>query len=98
MVENLLTNAVKYTPAGGNIQVEVAQTRRHTTLRVANDCPPIHDEELEQLFEPFYRREDAAPGEGTGLGLAIVGHIMQLHGGRCEASATPSGVQFTVTL
>lgn len=98
VVENLLTNAVKYTPAGGNIQVEVAQTRRHTTLRVANDCPPIHDEELEQLFEPFYRRPDAAPGEGTGLGLAIVGHIMQLHGGRCEASATPSGVQFTVTL
>lgn len=98
VVENLLTNAVKYTPAGGNIQVEVAQTRRHTTLRVANDCPPIPPEELEQLFEPFYRRPDAAPGEGTGLGLAIVGHIMQLHGGRCEASATPSGVQFTVTL
>lgn len=98
VVENLLTNAVKYTPAGGNIQVEVAQTRRHTTLRVANDCPPIPLEELEQLFEPFYRRPDAAPGEGTGLGLAIVGHIMQLHGGRCEASATPSGVQFTVTL
>ena len=98
VVENLLTNAVKYTPTGGNIQVEVAQTRRHTTLRVANDCPPISQEELDQLFEPFYRREDAAPGEGTGLGLAIVGHIMQLHGGRCEASATPSGVQFTVTL
>lgn len=98
VVENLLTNAVKYTPAGGNIQVEVAQTDRHTTLRVSNDCPPIPQEELDQLFEPFYRREDAAPGEGTGLGLAIVRHIVQLHGGSCTAQATPSGVQFTITL
>lgn len=98
VVENLLTNAVKYTPAGGNVQVEVAQTDRHTTLRVSNDCPPIPQEELDQLFEPFYRREDAAPGEGTGLGLAIVRHIVQLHGGSCTAQATPSGVQFTVTL
>lgn len=98
VVENLLTNAAKYTPAGGNIQVEVAQTDHHTTLRVANDCPPIPQEEQEQLFEPFYRREDAAPGEGTGLGLAIVRHIMQLHGGSCTAQATQTGVQFTVTL
>ena len=98
VVENLLTNAVKYTPAGGNVQVEVAQTDRHTTLRVSNDCPPIPQEELDQLFEPFYRREDAAPGEGTGLGLAIVRHIVQLHGGSCQASATPGGVVFTVTL
>lgn len=98
VVENLLTNAVKYTPAGGEIGVEVAQTDRHTTLRVSNDCPPIPQEELDQLFEPFYRREDAAPGEGTGLGLAIVRHIVQLHGGSCTAQTTPSGVQFTVTL
>lgn len=98
VVENLLTNAVKYTPAGGEIGVEVAQTDRHTTLRVSNDCPPIPQEELDQLFEPFYRREDAAPGEGTGLGLAIVRHIVQLHGGSCQASATPGGVVFTVTL
>lgn len=98
VVENLLTNAVKYTPTGGEIGVEVAQTDRHTTLRVSNDCPPIPQEELDQLFEPFYRREDAAPGEGTGLGLAIVRHIVQLHGGSCTAQATPSGVQFTVTL
>lgn len=98
VVENLLTNAVKYTPTGGEIGVEVAQTDRHTTLRVSNDCPPIPQEELDQLFEPFYRREDAAPGEGTGLGLAIVRHIVQLHGGSCTAQTTPSGVQFTVTL
>lgn len=98
VVENLLTNAVKYTPAGGEIGVEVAQTDRHTTLRVSNDCPPIPQEELDQLFEPFYRREDAAPGEGTGLGLAIVRHIVLLHGGSCTAQATPNGVQFTVTL
>lgn len=98
VVENLLTNAVKYTPHGGHIQVEVAQTDHHTTLRVENQCPPIPPEELEQLFEPFYRRPDAPPGEGTGLGLAIVRHILQLHGGSCTAQTTPSGVQFTVTL
>lgn len=98
VVENLLTNAIKYTPAGGEIGVEVSATQNHTTLVISNPCPPIPPGELEQLFEPFYRRPDAAPGEGTGLGLAIVRHIMQLHGGSCTAQTTPTGVQFTVTL
>ncbi|OUN20329.1 HAMP domain-containing sensor histidine kinase [Pseudoflavonifractor sp. An85] len=98
VVENLLTNAIKYTPAGGEIGVEVSAPHGHTTLVISNDCPPIPPGELEQLFEPFYRRPDAAPGEGTGLGLAIVRHIVQLHGGSCTAQTTPSGVQFTVTL
>lgn len=98
VVENLLTNAVKYTPAGGKIGVEVSATQSHTSLVISNDCPPIPPQELEQLFEPFYRRPDAAPGEGTGLGLAIVRHIMQLHGGNCTVQATQTGVAFTVTL
>lgn len=98
VVENLLTNAIKYTPAGGEIGVEVSATQSLPTLVISNDCPPIPPGELEQLFEPFYRRDTAAPGEGTGLGLAIVRHIVQLHGGSCTAQTTPSGVQFTVTL
>lgn len=98
VVENLVTNAIKYTPAGGDIGVEVAATPSHTTLVISNSCLPIPPEELEQLFEPFYRRPHTAPEKGTGLGLSIVRHIVQLHGGSCTVQATPTGVQFTVTL
>ena len=98
VVENLLTNAIKYTPAGGRVQVEVSAQQSQTTLSISNDCAPIPPEELSRLFDPFYRRDDAAPGAGTGLGLAIVKNIIELHAGRCSAQATPTGVAFTVTL
>jgi two-component system phosphate regulon sensor histidine kinase PhoR len=78
---NLLHNAIKFTPAGGRIDVRVSQAGRETTIEVADTGIGIPAEELERLFERFYKSDRARRSEGTGLGLAIAKHIVQAHGG-----------------
>ncbi len=80
---NLLDNAIKYTPEGGNIRVTWANDGNDVLLKVWNDGPPIPLEHHPRLFERFYRIDKARSREqgGTGLGLAIVKHILQKHEG-----------------
>jgi two-component system phosphate regulon sensor histidine kinase PhoR len=78
---NLLHNAIKFTPAGGRIDVRISQAGRETTIEVADTGIGIPAEELERLFERFYKSDRARRSEGTGLGLAIAKHIVQAHGG-----------------
>ena len=84
---NLLDNAVKYSPAGGEIRLRTEQQDNSVALSVSDHGVGISREDLPRIFERFYRadksRSNSAPG--TGLGLAIVKHIAQLHGGRVEA-------------
>ncbi len=86
---NLLDNAVKYTPAGGEICLRAEQTPTLTTLSVSDSGVGIPQEDLPRIFERFYRADKARSRElgGTGLGLSIVKHIAQLHGGRVEAES-----------
>lgn len=98
MVENFATNAVKYTPEGGRIAVSIRQQWGQTTFTVENDCPPLSAEALRKVWDTFYRTDEARSGEGTGLGLAIARSIIELHGGRCSAVNTDSGVAFSFTL
>ncbi len=97
---NLMSNAVKYTPADGSIEVVV--TEREATVRISiNDTGVgIAEEELQRIFREFYRtREQAALHEGTGLGLAIVRSIVNLHGGFVTARRRqPAGTSFAVHL
>ena len=82
VVVNLVGNAIKYTPAGGRIDVAVAEAAAFVSVEVADDGPGVPAEELRRIFREFYRAEGAAAGEsGTGLGLSIVQHIVSLHGG-----------------
>lgn len=97
-VMNLASNAVRYTPVEGNIQVRVSRSGRQTVLAVANDCVPFSGEELEKVWETFYRREKARDRKGTGLGLAITRQIIQLHGGSCYVKNTETGVEFGIKL
>jgi signal transduction histidine kinase len=79
LVRNLVTNAIKYTPEGGSIRIEIQTRGRHVVLQVADTGPGIPDAEKERIFERFYR----TPGQhlpGAGLGLSIVGRICQLYG------------------
>jgi two-component system phosphate regulon sensor histidine kinase PhoR len=90
-LENLLDNALKYTPAGSRIMVAVATKEREVEIRVQDNGPGIPAEDLPHIFERFYRVDKGRSREkgGTGLGLSIVKHIVQLHGGRVWAESAP---------
>ncbi len=100
VLTNLVTNAIKYTPVGGKINVLVENGGDHVAVSVADNGIGIKPEEQISLFERFYR----APGgrrmsSGAGLGLPIARAIVELHGGtmRCESDGE-SGSTFIFTL
>lgn len=94
VIENFFTNAVKYTPKGGWIRAELERDQRKITFALKNQSPPLSQEDLDKVWEPFYRGKDAQTEEGTGLGLAIVKTIIELHGGECFALNIDQGVSF----
>jgi two-component system sensor histidine kinase SenX3 len=101
MVRNLLDNAVRYTPQGGRIAVELAENGGRVSLAVADTGIGIPSRDLPRIFERFYRVDRARSREtgGTGLGLSIARHVVEQHGGRIGArSELGRGSTFTVTL
>lgn len=101
IVVNLLENAVKFTPAGGAVEVRIWRDGEQACLRVSDSGPGIGVDELPHLFERFYRGASARSGSaaGVGLGLALTQTIVQGHGGRIEAANLPAGgAAFTVQL
>jgi signal transduction histidine kinase len=96
---NLLDNAVRYTPAGGNVTAEAEGTSDSVTVTVRDTGPGISPEDLEHIFEPFYRGEAQKSIPGTGLGLPIVKRIAEGHGGKIEVqTALGKGTAFRVVL
>ncbi len=102
---NLLTNAIKHTPAGGTIRVEGRAVGEEVELSVRDDGEGIRPEHLERIFEPFFQVGSAtgrqkATGQGAGLGLALVRGIVELHGGRvwAESEGRGRGSAFVVRL
>lgn len=105
ILTNLLSNAAKYTPEGGLIEVTAAAENGSVQITVADSGPGIPEAERELVFGRFYRGKDAGRrGEaGSGLGLAIVKSLVELHGGavRAEAPADDGatrGARFVVEL
>jgi two-component system phosphate regulon sensor histidine kinase PhoR len=100
VLNNLIDNALKYTPAGCRIEVAAHLKSDEVEIRVSDDGPGIPSADLPHIFERFYRVEKGRSREkgGTGLGLSIVKHIVQLHGGQVRAeSALGQGVTFWLT-
>ncbi len=100
-VTNLLDNAVKYSPGGVRIEVELeTPNSEHVVLRVRDHGVGIPEEELKRIFKRFYRvRQKGRPRmKGTGLGLFIVRSIARNHGGRVFAESEGAGTGTTVTL
>lgn len=97
---NLVGNAVKYTPEGGEVRVMLRKEQRQLILHVADTGPGIPLEEQTRIFERFYRATNALPSiPGTGLGLAIVKTIVENHRGRIWVdSKMGEGSIFTVVL
>lgn len=95
---NLIHNAIKFTPPGGRISVQ-AEAGDKVTLSVTDTGVGIAQEDLERIFERFYKADRARTGGGTGLGLAIAKHIVQSHGGQIWAeSVEGQGATFRLTL
>ena len=90
-LSNLVSNAVRYTPQGGRIEVHAfLSTDGNLNLQVKDTGPGIPPEHLPRLTERFYRvdRSRSRESGGTGLGLAIVKHVMQRHGGQLQITST----------
>jgi len=99
LMDNLLDNAVRYTPAGGSVTVEVEGTAAEAAVTVRDTGPGIGPEDLELIFRPFYRGKAQKSIPGTGLGLPIAKRIAEAHGGRIEVRSAPGeGAAFHVFL
>ena len=101
VVYNLIDNAIKYTPAGGQVSVTLASDSHQAMLTVRDTGIGIPEQDVGHIFDRFYRVDKArsrATG-GTGLGLSIVRQMVQLHGGEITVtSSSGEGSVFTVTL
>lgn len=97
---NLLSNAIRHTPAGGEISVRLSRTSDQVRIAVENPGAEIPPEALPRLFDRFYTGDPARrrSGEGTGLGLAIARSIARMHGGDIEARSANGLTRFTLWL
>jgi len=101
VLQNLLDNAIQYTPAGGRIDVTATSGAREAVVTVADTGIGIPLADQERIFERFYRVDAARSREagGTGLGLSIAKHIVEAHSGRLWVeSAVGSGSRFSFTI
>jgi len=90
MLGNLVDNALRYTPAGGRVDVIVATEAQHATLRVIDTGPGIPPDQRERVFDRFHRGGDPET-PGTGLGLAIVKRVAERHGATLRLQDGPGG-------
>ncbi|MEO8145649.1 MAG: HAMP domain-containing sensor histidine kinase [Betaproteobacteria bacterium] len=100
VIDNLLGNAIKFAPSGGDIRIRARASAGLVTIDMLDSGPGVPLEEREAIFEAFYRGRAGAFGraEGTGLGLAIAREFTEAHGGRIQIISSGHGGHFRVTL
>ena len=89
VLENLVRNAIRFTPAGGEITVSIAERPESVRVSVSDNGPGIPDADIPRIFDRFYRAVDGeeARSDSSGLGLAIVKRILDLHGSRITVTS-----------
>jgi two-component system phosphate regulon sensor histidine kinase PhoR len=96
---NLVHNAVKFTPHGGNVHIRLSSAGHEVVVAVSDSGTGLEPGELDRVFERFYKTDRSRTAAGSGLGLAIAKHLIQLHGGRIWAESDyGQGATFTFTL
>jgi len=101
VISNILSNAIRYTPSGGKIDVGISQDAVHVVrVQISDTGIGIGESDIEKIFDRFYRSDKAktASAQGTGLGLAIAKSVMDLHGGGIHIQSQPAhGTTVTLT-
>lgn len=99
MILNLVDNAIKYSPPETKVDVLVFEMEEDITIQVRDEGPGIPDEDLERIFDKYFRSVHKDKAAGSGLGLASVRTIAEAHGGSVRAENRPErGTMFTITL
>jgi signal transduction histidine kinase len=99
VVTNLLTNALKFTPAGGTVTVRTRAAGTGAVLEVSDTGIGIPADELPRVFDRFWRGRGTAQTSGSGIGLAIAAGLAQAHGGQLTAASTEDqGTTMTLRL
>jgi two-component system sensor histidine kinase GlrK len=100
MLDNLVSNAIKFSPAHGTIRLSGAVRDEHVEIEVRDDGPGIAVEERTRVFEPFYRGRSASGAlvKGTGIGLSVVREYARMHGGSVEIVGDAPGARFCLRL
>ena len=99
VITNLLTNALKFTPAGGQVTTTTGPSGTDAVLTVTDTGTGIPAEELPRIFDRFWRGRQAAQTPGTGIGLAVAAELTRAHGGQLTATSQPGqGTTMTLTL
>ncbi len=98
--DNLIGNAVKFTPAGGRVSVHASSSNDQALIDVIDSGPGVSAEERESIFDSFFRGRAKASSrvEGSGLGLAIARELVEAHGGRISVMAEERGAHFRIAL
>jgi signal transduction histidine kinase len=102
VITNLLTNALKFTPAGGHVIISTGPSGAEAVLQVTDNGTGIPADDLPRIFDRFWRGQQATQISGSGIGLAVAAELAQAHGGRLTASSELQGpgrgTQMTLTL
>ena len=100
VIDNLVANALRHTPAGGTVDMSARADHQSVQLTVANSGRAIPPEHLPHVFERFYKADDARTNGsgGSGLGLSIAKAIVEQHGGTIRVRSIPGETTFTITL
>lgn len=98
VIENILTNAIKFVKNENKISIKTYSKGEYFYYEVFNTGDNIKQEELENIFNSYYKDKSARNKEGTGLGLTIVKAIINLHEGNCEVKNLPHGVKFIISI
>ncbi|MEG4959052.1 MULTISPECIES: chemotaxis protein CheB [unclassified Microcoleus] len=97
---NILSNAIKFTPVGGRVEITLSASENHAEVRVTDSGKGIAPELLPYIFDRFRQGDSSTTktNQGLGLGLSIVYHLVQLHGGTVQADSPGEGQGTTITL